>query len=271
MASRRHAKITFQNFGNKNEPPECFLEDLGSRNNTELNGTPLEGATRLRERDRILVGATLLGFFLRDETEMELDKSLYELATKDTLTGLDNRHQFMAMVSHHVERGRRYGRKVALLIADADHFKAINDTYGHDVGDRALVHLARIIATSCRASELCARWGGEEFTVLLPEGGSEGAATLAERIRRRVQSLPLEFETHTIPMSVSIGGSLLQPEDTQETLFRRTDQNLLRAKELGRNRTVLDDQVIGYDRTATFSSTPPKQSTPAADAEPDPQ
>jgi len=166
------------------------------------------------------------------------------------------------MLVHHVERARRYERPLALLVIDADRFKRINDEFGHDVGDRALVQLARVISTSCRSSEICARWGGEEFAVLCPETTAEGAITLAERIRQRVQIFPLEHDDRLIPLSVSIGGAMLQAEDNADTLFRRADQSLLRAKEIGRNRTVFENKPVGLDHTATFTGRLPKENPP---------
>ena len=94
MASRRHARVIYQNGDHPDQPPECFVEDMGSRNGTELNGEPVTCSKRLSERDRILIGGTLLGFFLRDEKELENEQLLYEMATRDALTGLDNRYQF---------------------------------------------------------------------------------------------------------------------------------------------------------------------------------
>lgn len=257
MISRRHARIMWHNFDHPDEVPQCTCEDLGSRNGTELNGAPLIGRTPLRDRDRLFLGATVLGFFLRDAEEIEIDRTLYELATKDALTGLDNRHQFEALLRHHIERVRRYGHSVALLLIDADRFKSVNDTYGHDVGDLALKHLARLISTSCRSTEICARWGGEEFVILAPECDAEGAITLAERVRTRVASLELETAYAKIPLTVSIGVTLLVSGDTLESAFRRADQSLLTAKELGRNRTVFEGTPVGVDRTATFKKKPP--------------
>jgi diguanylate cyclase (GGDEF)-like protein len=258
MISRRHLRITWRNWDRPQEMPQCTCEDLGSRNGTELGGMPLLGPTPLRERDRILLGTTVLGFFLRDADELEIDRSLYELATKDTLTGLDNRHQFNALLRHHLERVRRYGQLIALLIIDADYFKDVNDRHGHDVGDLALRHLARVIQTSCRATEVCARWGGEEFAVLAPESDAQGAIVLAERIRVRVWQFPLETPGgQSIPLTVSIGGTLLRSADTPEEAFRRADSSLYTAKHLGRNRTVFDGQAVGVDQTTTFTKKPP--------------
>lgn len=258
MISRRHALIRWHNYERPHELPQCTCEDLGSRNGTELNGAPLLGPTCLRERDRILLGTTVLGFFLRDADELELDRTLYELATKDALTSLDNRHQFNAILRHYLERVRRYNQSIALLMIDIDHFKRVNDTYGHTVGDIALKHVAQIIATSCRATEVCARWGGEEFAVLAPESDPQGAAILAERIRCRVAQTPIETVfTEKIVLTVSIGGTMLRPEDSPEETVRRGDRSLYIAKELGRNRTVFEGRLMGLDQTATFTKKPP--------------
>ncbi|MGI8904866.1 MAG: diguanylate cyclase [Candidatus Sumerlaeaceae bacterium] len=236
MASRRHARIGYRNGQIPEQPPECFLEDLESRNGTELNGEAISQATRLNERDRILIGTTLLGFFLRDEKELENEQLLYEMATRDALTGLDNRYQFRTHLVHHAERGRRYGLPVSMLIVDADHFKAVNDHHGHDVGDKVLIHLARLIESCCRSSELCARWGGEEFVVLLPDGDLHAAYALGERIRLTVESNPLRQPGRPIYLSVSAGCAELGLTDDAEILFRNADQNLLQAKQMGRNR-----------------------------------
>ena len=243
MASRRHVRITYRNLDRPGETPEVFVEDLDSRNGTELNGALLECSARLAERDRVLVGASLLGFFLRDENELEHDQLLYEMATRDALTGLDNRHQFKMHLAHHMERSRRNGRPVSLLIVDADRFKNINDTYGHDTGDRALIHMARSIMSCCRSSELVARWGGEEFVVLMPETGRETAEKVAERIRRSVQDNPLRLPTGAMPLTVSIGGTELGPADDSAGFFKTADQQLYRAKEAGRNRVCFDESI----------------------------
>lgn len=258
MISRRHLAVRWVNWDQPTQLPQCFCEDLGSRNGTELNGVPLQGAVPLRERDRLFLGTTVLGFFLRDAEEIELDRTLYELATKDALTGLDNRHHFMALFTHHLERVRRHGHPMALLIIDADHFKQVNDRYGHDVGDLALKHIARLLKLSCRSTDVCARWGGEEFTVLAMDSAHDGAIVVAERIRDQIQQTPLVTPLNeSLHLTVSVGGTLLRPDDCLEEALRRADASLYHAKELGRNRTVFDGHPIGPDHTATFTVRPP--------------
>lgn len=241
LASRRHARVLYRNWDRPSERPDCLIEDLESRNGTEVNGELLKGQVKLRERDRILVGTTLFGFFLRDEGELEHDQLLYEMATRDALTGLDNRHQFKMHLTHHIERARRNGRPISLLVVDADRFKQVNDMHGHDVGDRALIHLSRMIQSCCRSTELIARWGGEEFVVLLPETTKEGASQVAERIRQSIEASPLRLAGGPLSLTVSIGGAELGVTDDTNRFFRRADQQLLKAKEAGRNRVVVDE------------------------------
>jgi diguanylate cyclase (GGDEF)-like protein len=239
MASRRHARITYKNFDQPAHVPECSIEDLGSRNGTELNGRKLNSPCVLRERDRILIGSTVFGFFLRDEEELQMDHSLYEQATRDPVTGLGNKHEFLKHLTLQTERSQRSGSKLCLLIVDIDNLKEINDVYGHDVGDAALAHLAKVLSTCCRTREICARWGGDEFALLLPETSPRAARTVAGRIQLSVRTTPLRKTGGTsIPISVSIGGAVLSPDDNPDTFFRRADQQLLRAKELGRNQIV---------------------------------
>lgn len=236
MASRRHAKLLCEQHHRGEAGPKVFLEDLGSRNGTELNGEAVLKRELLQERDRILIGTTLLGYFLRDEKEVENEQLLYELATRDSLTGLDNRYQFRTHLKHNVDRARRNGLPLSLMMIDADHFKSVNDRHGHDIGDKVLIHLARTIESCCRASELCARWGGEEFAVLMPDGDKHAAFALGERIRLAVEGNPLRHAGGSIYLSVSIGCAELGLADDLDQFFRNADQNLFKAKQMGRNR-----------------------------------
>ncbi|MBX7245515.1 MAG: GGDEF domain-containing protein [Candidatus Sumerlaeaceae bacterium] len=245
MTSRRHARITFRDSGTEGKPPECTIEDLGSRNGTELNGNIINLPSVLRERDRILVGCTVLGFFLRDEGEMRLENFLYEMAAYDALTGLYNRHQFSMLMSHHIERSRRYERPLCLLVIDADNFKVINDTRGHNTGDLALIHLASLISSCCRATEFCARWGGDEFVILMPDSDAQSALRLAERICQTVGENPLKTTQETVGMTVSIGTSELNATDTADMLFQKADRRLLAAKSSGPGTILQDDTGSG--------------------------
>ncbi len=179
-SSRHHATITYENNETPHEVPRCYIEDNGSRNGTEVNGRRIQGRVRLSERDRITIGRTVLGYFLRDDAELRYDESLYELATRDPLTGLDNRRQLLALLRSHLARAIRTKTPLTFLLIDADHFKRINDTYGHDVGDEALKFLARILRTTSRDSDLVARWGGGGVRPR-PAGHAAGGRQAARR------------------------------------------------------------------------------------------
>jgi diguanylate cyclase (GGDEF)-like protein len=254
LTSRRHVRIIYENYDQPGEIPECYCEDLESRNGTEVNGSVINGIHRLAERDMILVGSNLFGFFLRDERELEREQALYQLATRDPLTGLNNRHQFRTHIELFLERARRYGHAMSLLVIDVDRFKSFNDTYGHDMGDLVLQHLARTLESCCRATEILARWGGEEFTVLMPDADRVAAAGLAERLRAAIESAPIKIKDRTVPITISIGGAQLLPGEEIASLFRRADQQLYLAKKYGRNRVMIDQSDHLSQSTSGFNS-----------------
>lgn len=161
---------------------------------------------------------------------------------QDSLTGLHNRAFFEAQMSVELERSIRLGQPLALLFVDLDHFKKINDTYGHDVGDLLLEHVARVVAGHLRRIDQVFRWGGEEFVVLLPGTGPEEGYHAAERLRTVVERSPLSLpDGQQIHATVSVGVALA-PEHAlggERAFLRHADQALYAAKESGRNRTVV--------------------------------
>lgn len=172
----------------------------------------------------------------RDVTALkEAEEKLQRLSTTDPLTGAYNRRMFMDMLSREMTRSGRYGEPFSLLMFDLDHFKKVNDTYGHDVGDRVLVDVVQLSMELVRQSDILARWGGEEFMVLLPQANPEMALALGERLRERISEH--EF-TGVGRLTVSIGVAHQQQLDTIDTLLKRVDAALYRAKETGRNRVV---------------------------------
>jgi len=138
------------------------------------------------------------------------------------------------------------GQPLSLLLLDIDHFKAVNDRHGHDVGDRVLQSVAKRLSTSLRSSDLLARWGGEEFAILLPGTPLKGAATFADRLRAQVA----EQRLHGISITVSIGISALRPGEGPEALLRRVDAALYHAKNAGRNSVVVDAEPGGNGESA---------------------
>ena len=171
-----------------------------------------------------------------EKTIDDRNRELHEIATTDFLTGIANRRQFMARAEMEIERSRRYGHKLSLLMIDIDHFKAINDSFGHPTGDRAIIGIGRHCATACRRSDLAARLGGEEFAILLPSTGINEAQIVAERLRSGTQALKVQHEGQAVPLKLSIGIACLEAEDSgPDTLLARADQALYAAKNAGRD------------------------------------
>ncbi|ADV67986.1 GGDEF domain-containing protein [Deinococcus maricopensis] len=172
------------------------------------------------------------------QSSLERERDVLEqYAFVDALTGLHNRRAFEQSLAQEAERAQHNGQPLSIIALDIDHFKRVNDTFGHDAGDHVLKDLARIVRREVRATDVVARWGGEEFILLLPTMDLPVAQACAERIRRAVDA----HEFSTGPLSVSLGvATLLRGEDTG-ALFGRADAALYSAKRAGRNRVVTDD------------------------------
>ncbi len=165
------------------------------------------------------------------------NQRLEALATTDPLTRLLNRRALYDRLAAEVERAKRYEKDLAVLVLDLDHFKSVNDSLGHLVGDSVLAEVGGIVQANVRAMDLAARYGGEEFVIVLPETGREGAFTYAERVRERVAAHEFSGPRGTIRLTVSIGVAHLAAADafTPQDLIARADEALYRAKAGGRN------------------------------------
>ena len=157
----------------------------------------------------------------------------------DGLTGAGNRISLDAVMDRELDQCNRYGHPLSLLIVDLDHFKSINDTHGHMVGDYVLKTVAKTIQASCRSADLTFRYGGEEFVVLLHKTDVAGAKIGAERLRRTIENLELNCGAEAISVTASIGSASLCHGEGKQSLLERADQALYQAKESGRNRVVL--------------------------------
>ena len=166
-----------------------------------------------------------------------------ELATRDELTGLLNRRAMLDLMALEHRRSLRSGRPMLLAQLDIDHFKPINDQHGHATGDRALQAFAGTVRASVRDTDVLARWGGEEFVLMLTDTSADHARKLLERIRQAVQALEIAHSAGSLQLTVSIGLAQHLPGETVEHTLERADQALYRAKALGRNRVVVAPAV----------------------------
>lgn len=178
-------------------------------------------------------------------------RQLAEQATTDPLTRLKNRRAFFENGTKQMAITRRYGTDLSILVADLDHFKRINDTYGHQAGDEALVHIAQVLSQMTRTEDTTARIGGEEFAILLPDTNRLGAAVLAERIRTAIERDRFTIGEQVVPLTVSIGvaSHAVELVDTIDQLLNIADQRLYLAKKNGRNRIC-----VSNDGKSTYAS-----------------
>jgi len=161
------------------------------------------------------------------------------MASTDSLTGANNRRHFLDEIEQELGRAKRNGLPVSLLALDIDHFKAVNDEYGHQAGDAVLMAFVEVIRETLRPYDVLGRVGGEEFMVLLPDTSHEAAAVLAERIRSRVESMIMPFDGTTLSVTVSIGVAEFGVDgDSQDAVFKAADTRLYQAKHEGRNRVI---------------------------------
>lgn len=169
------------------------------------------------------------------------------LATLDSLTGLPNRRSFDLLAAQALTEAQRDNAPLVALLIDLDHFKVLNDTHGHLAGDEVLRQFANVLQSSLRQSDILCRWGGEEFIVLLREAEGRQAIEVAEKIRRRTEQLIFSYADKPLRLTVSIGLSGLQPDDTLHSLLTRADHALYRAKQGGRNRVCSETPGTLHD------------------------
>lgn len=175
---------------------------------------------------------------LRDITERKkIEEELKAAATLDKLTGIYNRRMFESILDGELVRAERYKSPLSLIMIDVDHFKKVNDTYGHQVGDTVLQTLAVIVKDNIRKSDVFGRWGGEEFMVLAPETAGEETLELAEKIRRLIEKHTFEKAGK---VTISCGIAQFRERDTVDSILKRTDDGLYQAKHQGRNRVVME-------------------------------
>jgi len=226
--SRNHAKII-------NTGKVVMIRDLGSTNGTYVNDELVDEQV-IRDGDFIKIGHTIFKFLSGSNIEHAYHEEIYRLTTVDGLTQVYNKRYLMETLDREISRGHRYGRPLSIIMFDIDHFKEVNDTYGHLAGDYILKEMAVAIKNSIRREDIIGRYGGEEFIVALPEIDNYNAMVFAEKIRRLVEKHIFRFEDIVIPITISIGVSSAWDElESPEDLIKAADENLYKAKDAGRN------------------------------------
>lgn len=218
-----------------------WLRDLGCTNGTWVNGepVPVDRALRLASGDRIELLGVVFEFLAGDDVESQYHEEVYQLTILDGLTRCSNRRYLMDFVAREISRCRRHARPLSVLIFDVDRFEAINDARGHAAGDHVLRALVEVAREGVRREECLARYGGDEFVVVMPETELTGTRIVAERLRGRDEQHAFEWQGLRLPVTVSVGVASLGPDViAPEDLIAAADARLLDAKVAGRNRAL---------------------------------
>jgi len=233
--SRRHAQLICKLDGT------VAIVDLGSTNGTWVEGQRVT-YHELKDGERIQIGsANILKYGYQDAVEEQFVSQMYESATQDGLTGVYNKRFFIERLEQEFAYHQRHAVPMAIIMIDIDHFKQVNDNYGHPTGDFILRKLSELCAQQCRTEDVFARYGGEEFAVILRQSTRQDAIEMAERIRKVVESVKFEYAGPDGPVSIRVTISAGVSEQSgnipsPEALIEIADQNLYKAKEAGRNR-----------------------------------
>ncbi len=227
--SRRHAK--FSRVGTS-----WVVEDLGSANGTYIQERKISRA-ELGHGDMLRLGSVVFKYFADGSSEGVLMDNIYKKATIDHTTGIYNKTYLTDELESHFKLARNYQRPLCVLIFDLDFFKKVNDTYGHNCGDAVLKQTAELAKKHMRKNDVLARFGGEEFVVILPETSIHAAVELAERIRLAFEQAVFHYEGKSLKQTVSIGVAQFHPSMTScKQLLEVADQRLYDAKRTGRNK-----------------------------------
>ncbi|AMV38702.1 diguanylate cyclase [Planctomyces sp. SH-PL62] len=253
--SRRHAVLSHD------EKNLAWVTDLGSSNGTYLDNKRISARkpTQVEDGSRIQLGGSIvLKYVCLNPYDERFQREMFERTVRDNLTGLYNRGYFLEQIGPLCERNLLRNLGTAVLMVDVDHFKRINDAYGHDVGDAALREVAKSLRDSTRSEDLVARYGGEEFIVALPVSSAEQAMERAERIRGLLATRPVRIGRREFGITASVGVSYstVGRRRTVNALIATADLALYQAKRTGRDRVVDAGQILldGERRTESFDA-----------------
>jgi two-component system cell cycle response regulator len=238
--SRIHARVFRRQTPTRTE---FYIEDCGSTNGTFVAGQRISTPTPLGDGSRVGLGRrTVLRFSLQDALEEQALIRVHESALRDRLTGAYNRGAFDDRLSSEFQTSRTRGSPLALLLFDIDHFKSLNDNYGHQAGDAVLREVVQSVQSALRQEDVLARYGGEEFAVILKNVSSRSVHVMAERVRVAVEELQIDWQGQAVRATVSVGGAYLARTaliEEPSAMIAAADEALYQAKHQGRNRVVL--------------------------------
>jgi len=228
--SRKHFRVVLRS-------NEAFIQDVGSSNGTFKNDQKTEGEVTLNRGDIIKIGSMALKYLPKGDTERLTYDKLHEEANTDGLTKCYNKTYFNNKLDLEVKKSKVTGEPLSLIIFDLDHFKNLNDNYGHDAGDYVLKEKAELLRDNgIRKGDVFARYGGEEFVVLLPKTNLKQAFEIAERLRKLVEKHEFMYDGKILPVTASIGvADYRQGVNEGVDLFKRADSAVYKSKEGGRN------------------------------------
>ena len=238
--------VGIQEKDGKVDPGSLLMQQLDAsrENKPQFFEREIEGDRILSVRANPIPGGGVITLYTDITERKDFERRLIEMATRDELTGLINRREFFTLAHHEEERAKREGHIVSVMMVDADYFKKINDTYGHAAGDDVLRNLADNCRSIFRKTDVVGRYGGEEFSVILPGAQVDMAKVIAERLRKAVEESVVKSDKGDITYTVSIGiASDIGREVKIEEILDRADRALYTAKAQGRNRAIFDTEI----------------------------
>jgi two-component system cell cycle response regulator len=238
--SRSHARFLLQG-------DNVVVEDMGSSNGTFVNDVKSEGGVQLKDGDIVRLGTVLLKYFAHDNVDSVMHDKIYRMATIDAGTQIFNKQYLMDALESEFKFSKTYTRELSIIYYDLDHFKPVNDNYGHNAGDFILRESSALVKAAVRKEDILGRYGGEEFVIILPNTDGRTAAELAERIRQKHEAHPflVEYEddgakkrvTHRQTISMGVQQLKTSIPNVKEFL-EAADKKLYNSKHTGRNRVT---------------------------------
>jgi diguanylate cyclase (GGDEF)-like protein len=225
--SRRHAGIEIRAGG-------YYLIDRHSTNGTYVNDELVQEC-QLGRGDQIKIGDTILKFLSGADLESQYHETIYRMTIMDGLTGIHNKRYLVEQLDRELSRATRHGRPLSIVICDIDHFKLVNDEFGHLAGDYVLKEVAQLAKSRIRPDDVIARYGGEEIAIILPETDLDGGIRIADQLRQMIDDETFVFEDEYIDVTISCGVAQLQPGWRAYEFVRAADTQLYEAKRAGRN------------------------------------